>query len=234
MDSVIAGYGEVGQAVYQVMNDQTFIIDLNTPLGNVPKHVDILHICFPSSKHFVTDVKNYIKICEPKHIIVWSSIPIGTCAEIGDFVIHSPVEGKHPRLADSIRKMVRWVACQDVMERQWAAHYFSDKGLLTKLIKKTEYTEALKLLSTTEYGVNIVFADYKKRVADAVNMPYGLTKKWNEDYNDLYRSLGMNQFQKFLLDPPNGRIGGHCILSNVKLLTDSYPDKILDLLKEYE
>jgi hypothetical protein len=65
-------------------------------------------------------------------------------------------------------------------------------------------------------------------------MPLKYLKEWNQDYNDLYRELDMPQYQKFILDPPKGQIGGHCIIPNVKLLDKQYPDELLNILKGFE
>lgn len=233
MSSVIVGFGEIGKAVYDAMDESSYIVDLNMQSEDAaPSEVDVLHICFPPSETFVEDVEMYINQFDPSHTIVWASTPIGTCSLIADYVIHSPVEGKHPNLAKSIRTMVRWIGCFDKMERDWANEYFCMKGLDTRPVEKSEYTEALKLLSTSEYGINIVFADYKKWVADTLGMDYELMKEWNHDYNSLYQSLKLPQFQKFILDPPQSKIGGHCVTQNAELLNGQFPHEMLRLIRE--
>lgn len=234
MNSVIVGYGEIGKAVYEFINEPTFVVDLkfNQQMTDGLIGFDIMHVCFPPSETFVEDVKNYINEFSPQHVIVWSSVPIGTCSQIGDFVAHSPVEGKHPELVRSIKLMTRWVGCANKAERGWFAAYFSNKNISVHEVEQAEFTEALKLLSTTEYGLNIEFARYKKRVADEIAMDYELTKEWNRDYNKLYRSLDMPQFQKFVLDAPEGPKGGHCILPNARILNQQFPDGLVEIVGE--
>lgn len=234
MNSLIVGLGEIGTAVMETieMHDIVYTHDINgTSSENLPE-IDVLHVCFPPSDTFVEDVEAYINQHDPSHVIVWSSTSIGTCSRIADYVIHTPVEGKHPRLSESIQTMVRWVGCLDRMEREWAANYFMTMSLDVREVEKSEYTEALKLISTSEYGVNIVFADYKKNVADILGMDYELMTEWNRTYNDLYRSLRLPDFQKFVLDPPGGKIGGHCITQNAELLHGQFPHEMLRMIRE--
>src|SRR5438105_11893023 len=52
--------------------------------------------------------RGYITIWQPEHIAIWSTLPIGTTRQVSDKAVHTPVTGKHPNLADSIRRMRRW------------------------------------------------------------------------------------------------------------------------------
>lgn len=239
MNHMIAGYGEIGQAVNDVLDDgvsSIYVVDPRADIYNENDRVtDILHICFPYSEGFVAAVVEYMNDYSPDHVIVYSTVPIGTCEKIGKNVVHSPIEGKHPDLELSIRTMERWLGTADKAEGQFFTQFFESLSMRVKVVGSSKFTEALKLLSTAEYGVNLVFADYKAEVADDIGMPYGLTREWNLEYNRLYRELGMGtRFQKFVLDAPNGKIGGHCVVPNSKLLNEDYPNDMLDLIEEME
>lgn len=227
MGNLIIGYGEIGKAVYQVVRqgDDTQILDKDQPQAF--NDIDVMHICFPESDEFEKEVERYITEYRPKHIIIWSTVPIGTTKRfIG--AVHSPVEGKHPDLELSIRTMERWIGANTLEDGQFFHDYFTERGLKTRVVTSSDYTEALKLLSTSEYGVNLVFADYKARVAENIGMPYELTQAWNEEYNKLYKALGMEKrFQKFVLTPPKGKIGGHCVTQNAKILYQQLPSELL-------
>lgn len=221
MKNLIIGYGEIGRAVGQVVGDHSWLdLRINPPDAKY----NVMHVCMPYSDSFVQDVEAYRTRYEPDHIIIYSTVPIGTTKQIKG-AVHSPVESRHPDLSDGIRNMMRWVGYNNKIEAEFFYLFFKKLHITTKLVDDSNYTEALKLLSTTEYGVNIVFADYKKRIADDIGMSYELTKEWNEDYNRLYQKLGLgNIYQKFVLDPPNGKIGGHCVRENSILLNQQYPD----------
>lgn len=229
VNNLIIGYGEIGKAVGAVIGEHDWV-DLTASLS-IGKY-DIIHICFPYTSYFVEHVMGYAQDWKPKHVIIWSTVPIGTTKQIGG-AVHSPVEGKHPDLALSIQTMERWVGCNEKVEGRFFANYFRDLGLRTKLVESSDFTEALKLLSTTEYGINIEFARYKKRVADKLGMDYELTKEWNREYNRLYHTLGMERrFQKFVLDAPEGPKGGHCVVPNARLLDEQFPSDLTKIVGE--
>ena len=226
---LIVGQGEIGKAVREAVCPDASVYDLNGGVdGDFSHDYDVMHVCFPFSEDFVRFVGEYMDRWKPKYVAIWSTVPIGTTKACGLNVVHTPVEGKHPKLAKSIKLMPRWVGYNQPSTRDFFSEYFEGKGFEARLVENSDCTEALKLLSTTEYGVNLVYADYKKRVADAIGMDYELTKSWNTDYNELYQQLEMPQFQKFVLDPPNGVIGGHCVRENSILLNTQFHDILLD------
>lgn len=225
MSSIVIGLGQIGSAV-KAVTESEYSLDLNSVTVTPTDGYDVMHICFPYSDSFEQQLRSYAATYRPQHIAVWSTVPIGTCEGIDVRIVHTPVESKHPDLELGIRHMTRWIGHNDVREGRFFDNYFKNLNLRTKLVDGARFTEALKLISTTEYGINIVFADYKKRIADDLEMPFELTKEWNKDYNYLYQQLGLGgKFQKFVLDPPNGKIGGHCVRENSILLNEQYPDE---------
>lgn len=233
MRQVIIGYGEIGQAVGNIIGDH-WVVDsdfANDIDGDGT--VEIMHVCFPYDDSFEDAVHAYIEEYKPQHIVVWSTVPIGTTERFGIFASHSPVEGKHPDLELSIRTMERWVGTFIQGEAQYLTNFFQGLGLRVKIVGSPRYTEALKLLSTTEYGVNIEFARYKAKVAEEIGMDYELTKEWNRSYNRLYKELGMEKrFQKFVLDEPLGKIGGHCVGPNARILNEDYPGPLVTIVEK--
>lgn len=242
--SLVLGNGQIGQSVTDVVSrgkNKTEVIvydskDMNEP--PILQNVDILHICFPyiqNGKHddFVESVKYYMQKYQTRHVVIWSTVPIGTTKQIRG-AVHSPVEGRHPKLASSIRSMTRWIGYNDSESAQFFTYYFLDLQLIPRPIRNSDFTEALKLLSTTEYGINVEFARYKKKVADELGMDFDLTKQWNRDYNKLYHNLGMDWAQKFVLDAPNGPKGGHCVTPNARLLYEQFPDELVKIVGEME
>ena len=229
-NQLVIGYGEIGKAVGKNIGEHDFY-DLARG-GTTGDSYEILHICFPFSGVFVDDVRFYIDAFKSEHVIIWSTVQIGTTKQILG-AVHSPVEGKHPDLAMSISIMQRWIGLNDSVEGLWWYDYFKDLGLQVKLVTNSDHTEALKLLSTTEYGVNIEFARYKQHVADKIGMDYELTKDWNIEYNRLYKGLMLdNTFQKYVLDAPDGPKGGHCVTPNARLLDKQFPSELTKIVGE--
>lgn len=236
MNHLIIGYGEIGQAIHTLIDASADNIDVHDPRAEIVfdnhHQIDVMHVCFPYSKNFVAELSEYINIQLPDHIIIYSTLPIGITRGFPK-AVHSPIEGKHPELEMSVRQMERWIGCNDKDEGFFFVNLFEDLGLRTRLIENTDWTEALKLLSTTEYGVNIEFARYKKHVADEIGMDYELTKDFNVEYNKLYKDLGMEKrFQKFVLDAPEGAKGGHCVTPNARILNEQYPDELVKIVGE--
>jgi hypothetical protein len=224
---LIIGFGQIGKAVQEaICFDQAKTLD--STAKDIMPGVNVMHVCFPYSDDFISQVTDYIKRFQPEHIVIYSTVPIGTCGEIDSRVVHSPIEGNHPNLDLSIRHARRWVGYNNEEEGRFFKTYYANKGLSSKLVPSTHFTEALKLLSTTEYGLNIEFARYKKHIADELGMTFDLTKEWNLDYNKLYKNLGLgDRYQKFILDAPEGSKGGHCVTPNARLLFEQYPAEIL-------
>lgn len=238
MKSLIIGLGEIGTAVKQVIEaiDDVYTYDTDPEKVTrlVFKKIDILHVCFPPGENFIKDVYKYIEEWEPDHVIVWSSTPIGTCAAISSSTVHSPVEGVHPNLAAGIRAMVRFLGCEEQSELDFFEEYFDSLNLASQTFKDSRFTEFLKLRSTSKYGINLAWTDYEKSVTDDLGMDFQAVIDYDEAYNSLYQSIGMQQYQRYLLTPPEGKIGGHCIIQNAEILDEQYPNEMLKLIKGFK
>lgn len=229
MVNLVVGMGEVGNGVFDVLRSRVVTYTRDKEPVVIAKKIDYLHIAIPYSDSFLDDVRAYIKLYQPKVTIVYSSVPIGTCETLE--VVHSPVEGKHPVIGLSIQNSARWIGTSDKKLRKKVKELW-EKFVPVRELPSANFTEALKLLSTTEYGVNIEFARYKKIIADDLGMDYTAMKQWNLDYNNLYKRLGMLEYQKYVLDPPQGPKGGHCVTPNAQLLQEQYPDELVKIVGE--
>ena len=140
MKNLVLGLGEVGSSVREVLGCEGIVKDAQ----NIPQ-ADVIHVCFPHSEKFVDIVNNYALQTKAQLIIVHSTVPVGTCKSIGEHVVHSPIRGKHPRLAESIRTFVKFFGGPRAQE---AAQIFIDKGVRTLTSPRAENTEAMKLWDT--------------------------------------------------------------------------------------
>lgn len=232
MNSFIAGGGQIGQAVAEVISRKDKVITYDRSGGEMPivQGVDILHICFPYGKKFIENVNNYVNKYKPWHVIIWSTVPIGTTKQIRG-AVHSPIEGRHPQLTMSIRSMVRWVGANDKVEAEFFMAYFKDLWLKAKIVDDSNHTEFLKLRSTAKYGINLVWTDYEAQVAEELGMEFGKLQDFDRDYNRLYHNLGMKWAQRYVLRPPKGKIGGHCVRENSFLLDKQFPNDMLKMIQ---
>lgn len=232
MRNLVIGMGQVGNGVFTVLQGkENSVASRDKDPVIIPYKIDALHICIPWGDGFKEAVKGYMKLYEPKLVIVYSTVPIGTCEELG--VVHSPIEGKHPSIGLSIQNMARWLGSSNQKMLAEAMKLW-EKYVPIRHVPKADFTEWLKLRSTSKYGLNIAWTQYEAEVCERLDMDFAAVKQFDLDYNNLYERLGMLQFKRYLLDPPEGKIGGHCVVPNAKILNEQHPSKMLDLITAME
>lgn len=225
--SLIIGLGEVGSALFRVLNEQDEVFGRDLKGSTDFTKIDVMHVCIPYTNDFVKTVLSYREEYNPKLVIVYSSTPIGTCEEIGLDIVHSPIEGQHPNLEPAIGIFNRWLGCIDHDALQKASDYWTRFGDVTE-VSSSRFTEFLKLRSTSKYGINIAWTDYEKSVTKSIGMDFETVQEYDRDYNDLYQELGDYDNQRYILYPPNGVIGGHCVVPNAEILNEQFPSPFLD------
>lgn len=231
MKSLVIGRGEIGRAVAETISRVDDVVTYDLKDGAAPniKGVDNLHVCIPftDEANFLASVEAHINRYKPIHVCIWSTVPVGTTKQIRG-AVHSPVEGRHPALAQSVRQMTRWIGANDQGEGLfWAAH-FGLMRLHARIVDNSDFTEFLKLRSTSKFGINLAWANYEASVATELKMDFEFIKEFDKDYNKLYHNLGMDWAQRYILDDPKGKIGGHCVVPNAKILQEQFPTRMLD------
>lgn len=201
MKCLLLGYGEIGKAVKEVFGKVHSITEFDIKLKDSPEigpEYEMLLVTIPYSDEFIEVVTNWINIYSIKATIIFSTVAIGTTRKIPESV-HSPVEGKHPNLAESIKLMPRWVGGFGKLIDQ----FFTEAGFKPVYVTP-ETTEFLKLQSTSNYGLMIEYARYVKSVCDQLGINYAHVKDFNLDYNILYKKLGMPKYFR----PATGQFRG--------------------------
>lgn len=245
-NSVVIGCGEVGQGLYDVLvgtYPTTRRHDIQIPDFQCN---DIMHVCYPYSDSFTDNTIDWVKHHNPRMVIIHSTVPVGTTGAISDILIddnisvfHSPIRGKHPKLAESIKVFVKFIgpawASSDDIDR--VVKYFWDAGVRTRLAHCSETTELLKLVSTTTYGLLIAFHQEIERWCKLYGVSYQeVVTDANITYNEGYQNLAGSQFTRPLIHP--GVISGHCVMPNIDLLEISvgaseFLDSIIASNNEY-
>ena len=208
--------GEVGRSLHAVLKPhyEVWTHDIQDNFTYFPEDLGVMHICFPYSETFVENVQGYQKRYEPKYTIIHSTVPVGTSRGVN--AIHSPIRGLHPNLEQGIRTFVKFIGGEQSSE---VADYFRRVGLRVCLFEKAETTEALKLFDTEYYRACIEFAQRVKRYCDKKGLNFHeVYTLANLTYNDGYIDLGHSEFVRPILQPIMKEIGGHCVLSNSKLI----------------
>jgi len=224
-DTIVIGAGEVGQAIIELEEDASHsvaVVDKKYDSDPPQKKYKVMHVCIPFTPHFISDVDMYIQTYSPSLVIVHSTVPVGTTEQLNPVtsIVHSPVRGKHPDLAKSLRAFHKYVggpkpACVS------AIAYMRELGIKSTYIGDYKATELAKLLDTTYYGWCIAFAERANELCSKYGVDYDFVyTDWNQTYNEGYTRLGVSNVVRPVLDPPQGGLGGHCVTSNAILLDD--------------
>lgn len=223
---VIAGLGEVGKPLYQLISQhrETIGIDVGTPLDGV-REVEILHICFPFQvKDFIGEVARYVDLFRPELIVINSTVAVGTTRAVGERTgvpaVNSPIRGKHACMFEELQKYTKFVGASDPVAGQQAVRHFQSAGLKTKLLTSPEATELAKLTETTYFGLMIAWAQELERYCDRSGANY-------EEIISFYEEIKFFPPVKYF----PGVIGGHCVMPNIEILRDFDDSMILQAIE---
>ena len=240
--TLIIGNGEIGSALKRVLDKRgkfkSSIIDIKDK--NFKERVRntncrTLHICIPYSKSFIKDCLKYIKSFTPDLCIIHSTVSVGTTKKVQlktlskVYVTHSPVRGQHPNMSESLELFVKYVGTDNKKAYQLAKKEMSN--IKTEWVKDSKTTELGKMLSTSYYGICISWHREMKRICNHFNVdPKDAVSSFNKTYNTGYTKLRPNVVRP-VLSFPTGKIGGHCVAQNAKLLGKQLKSKFLELIK---
>jgi UDP-N-acetyl-D-mannosaminuronate dehydrogenase len=224
---VIAGLGEVGKPLYQLISERcnTVGIDVDTPADRIGP-VEVLHICFPFQiEDFVGEVSRYADIFRPELIVINSTVAVGTTRKVSERTgvptVNSPVRGKHARMLEEMKKYAKFVGASDTTSGQHAVRHFESVGLTTRLLTSPEATELAKLTETTYFGLMIAWAQELERYCDQSGAKY-------EEIVSFYEEIKFFPQVKYF----PGVIGGHCVMPNIELLRRLDDSQILRSINE--
>jgi UDP-N-acetyl-D-mannosaminuronate dehydrogenase len=247
MDNKIGflGFGEIGQAVYKVyqnsgLNFSFFVKDLNR--NDELKDIDVLNVAIPfnDSFNFIDTVKDVIQSSGAKLVIIHSTIAVGTTRALKQSfpavkIVHSPCRGIHPNLYEGLLTFPKFVGATNDEDLDVAAKHLTSLKLKTVNCDNCETTELAKLLDTSYYGICIAYHGEAKKACDkfGANFEQVMTT-YNQTYNEGYTILGKQNVVRPVLLPPDGGIGGHCVVENAELLSKQFQSPALDLIVHYK
>ena len=235
----IVGHGQVGQAVAKLYSetdttktwfsfDKIQIYDPYQGMIDDISDVDILNVCIPYTKDFVSIVKD---LPIPNwYTVIHSTVPVGTTEKFGYKILHSPVRGVHPTLYEGLKTFVKFIGGDEQLAEAYSGH-LKTLGVETHICKDAKTTELSKLADTTYYGLCIAFTSDMKKLCDEYDLDFmEVMTKYNNTYKEGYKKLGKPNVVRPVLYPTD-KIGGHCIIPNAKLLPRT---KLIDGLLDYE
>lgn len=222
--NLVIGNGEIGSAIGEILWDCK-VVDIE----GTDEKCEFLHIAFPYSDNFIEEVEKYKAKHEPKMTIIHSTVPVGTSRKCD--AVHSPVRGPHPHLREALDLFPKWFggARQDQMNDIFQ--------MFTRVeaFDKQETTEAMKLWDTAQYAWNVVLMKeiYKWCKENDLNF-YEIYTLPNVEYNNCYLELKRPEVVRPYLKYIRGRIGGHCLIPNAKLLPTWITKIILEKDDEFD
>lgn len=226
--TLIIGAGEIGLSLGNVLSS-AYDVKFYDPIKGLitEERFDIINICYPYNDKFIEITKNYIEKFQPKLTIVHSTVPVGTTRKIGGKIIHSPVNGRHPRLEEGIKTFTKFVGGLDGESIYSALEFLRKAGIKTSALSSPEATEMAKIFCTTYYGWNLIFQKELLKLCEENNLPFHeVYTIWNTAYNEGYLKLGEIRFIRPVLNPIGGEIGGHCVIPNCDLFQSFLTDTI--------
>ena len=231
----IIGLGEIGSSLFNIYKQSGIKVYTRDIDSNINCDIDILNICIPGGlDNFIDIVKEYRDLYNSKLVIIHSTVPIGTTRKI-DKAVHSPVRGIHPNLAEGIKTFVKFIGYNNDTDRDMCIEHYDQLGIKHHAIKSSEASELAKLTSTTYYGLCIAWHGEMKKICESAGISFDeAVTTFNKTYNEGYKALDKPEVIRPVLYPPEGVIGGHCILPNVEILKRHSSSSAYELIEQYK
>lgn len=239
----ILGFGEIGKAIRELYrhnkNYQIFLKDLDR--NDFPKDLDLLHVCIPFNQKFnPTVMENITTHAKDALVIIHSTVDIGTTDKLSayyPFVVHSPCSGVHPNLLEGLKTFTKFIGSNKPTPGRIASEHLEALGLKTEVVYKARNTEAMKLWDTTYYFWNLAFEKELHKFCQDNKLNFDVVYySWNNSYNGGYMDLGRPDVIRPILKHVDGKIGGHCLVPNAKILSKYktfIPKLLLNKNKDY-
>jgi len=229
---IVVGAGEVGLAIGELISNSGRDVMFHDPAKGKSASgftCDVLHICFPYSEEFVEQAKQAIDKFKPNLTIIHSTVKVGTTRKVGKDVVYSFVRGKHDKgMAEMMLLNTKHLGCLDKNKMWEATAYLVNLGFETDPYNDPDVVEFGKLWDTTYYGICIAATKMAKEMADSYGLDWSFVAEMNSAYNEGALRFGHPKWVRPELDPLPGKIGGHCIIPNIRILQQDFNHKFLD------
>ena len=250
MADILIGFGEVGSALYDILNERRHILIHDPPKGfeePFPRKdaIEWMHVSIPYSDSFIDTVLEYRNDFYPRFIVIHSTVPVGTtrtlCEKMGAhgsgefgsfYVYYSPIRGRHPNLSRGIRSFPKWYASEWDGNADFAFEgYFAMAGMQTRKAPNTDILELMKLWETTSFALQLIMwaeiENETKTLPGEYQRNIGAMKSWLWEKRKCYDGdIGLVP----VLDLVPGPLGGHCLRSNIELVRDRIHPSLYDWL----
>ena len=210
LGSLIVGYGEVGKALHILLKCPARDIK---PERHDPRRVQYLHVCIPWMNDFHDIVLKYIRRYKPRLTIIHATVPPGTSRKLG--ACHVPIRGRAPLEVD----IPRFRHYAGILPGQREEVVKAMHPIKVRLAGPPELTELAKILELERYGKGLEVARRQLASCRRFKVDYkDAVTEWIRTYNDGMGARGDSErFKMPTYVPPEGPIGGHCVVPGMKL-----------------
>lgn len=223
--SVVVGLGEVGRPLLEVLSRAHLVEGTDLPARQIEGPVEFLHVCYPGEVgDFAGVTAGYVDRYRPEVVVIHSTVRVGATSAVQALVsvpvVHSPVRGKHTKMAQELLHYPKFIGARDDAAGERLERHFQAAGLTTRRVRTPETTELAKLTETTYFGLIIAFHQDVDRMARQVGVRY-------DEVVSFYEGIGYLPPIKYF----PGVIGGHCVVPNIALLKDTFDSRLLDSIE---
>jgi UDP-glucose 6-dehydrogenase len=235
MKHIILGHGQIGKLIHALLEEtkqQIWYRDISDQSEDVMEitSFDYLHVCIPYSSLFVKTVQEAITVHNPRNVIIHSTVKVGTTEQIKhDFIIYSPVNGRHDNgFLEDVKRYRKFFASARFVD-------FAEDNEDVKV--KNEIESMFNFVCDFSFKQDIKSLEFAKlncttytleNIAYEKNL-YEYCKKAGLDYDKVYVKWNMNYNQGVKVDwkrpiyvHQEGVVGGHCLIPNLELLPEDY------------
>ena len=130
---------------------------------------------------------------------------------------------------------VKFIGSDTIEAAELAKSHCEELGISPYICNSSRTTELGKLLSTTYYGLAIAWHGEMQKICKQMGVSFDQAVTiFNETYNKGYQKLDRGDVVRPVLYPPDGGIGGHCIIPNVEILNTYSSSLVFELIQQYE
>ena len=242
---IVVGCGETGGPLADLLEHSGRTVKRLDPIKGLDvtglqasDEVDAMHVCIPWSGRFKETVAQYAHRFKPSIVIIHSTVPVGTTKELkyvfGISIVHSPVRGMHATMERDMKLYIKMIGYDDESDAGRAIAAMDGVFQLMKL-KDSRTTELGKLLEQGRYGLNIAFAREQNLICKELGLSYqSVVDEFIRTHNLGMEARQSPDLRQQKVYPPEGPIGGHCVLPAMKTISEQFQPFLLTLAYSQE
>lgn len=252
MKALIIGLGEVGKAHFDVLSrvycdiywkdvgDDVY--DAHGKIVNI-QSFDLMLVatqCDPDNMGKFTDmVIDYDTKFNPSIIDILTTTPPTTAEKLqtilGKPVCKSTIRGMHGDvrgLASFLLDIPKHIGGEDEAV-ETLARFYSTAGIECVTHSKARATELFHELNNSDYGVAVMKAQENYDLCRAFGVDYMEYLEYKKTNNSGFIKAGYPSKVSPILTPPNGPIGGHCVVYSATCIPERIRGPLMWLLAKF-